>query len=77
MLDEILGHLDLSNFQVCVECIKGKQTNKRNLGTERGKDVLEIIHTNICSPFPIYSWNGQKYFIMFIDDYSLLYKILI
>ncbi|KAF1869358.1 hypothetical protein Lal_00018452, partial [Lupinus albus] len=28
--DEILDPLDLSNFEVCVECIKGKQRNKKN-----------------------------------------------
>ncbi|WJZ95165.1 hypothetical protein VitviT2T_013955 [Vitis vinifera] len=33
-------------------------------------DVLELIHTNICGPFPTASWNGQQYFITFIDDYS-------
>ncbi|RDX84542.1 Copia protein, partial [Mucuna pruriens] len=44
------------------------QTSSR--GVERAKDVLELIHTNICSPFPITSWNGQQYIITFIDDYS-------
>ena len=29
-----------------------------------------MIHTDICGPFPTASWNGQKYFITFIDDYS-------
>ena len=33
-------------------------------------DVLELIHTDICDPFPIASWNGQQYFITFIYDYS-------
>ena len=28
------------------------------------------MHTNICDPFPITSWNGQQYFITFIDNYS-------
>ncbi|RDX91816.1 hypothetical protein CR513_26141, partial [Mucuna pruriens] len=44
--------------------------NERKLGVERAKDVLELIHTDICSPFPTASWNGQQYFITFIDDYS-------
>ena len=48
----------------------GKTTNKRKLGAERAKDVLELIHTDICGPFPIVSWNRQQYFITFIDDYS-------
>ena len=55
------------DFQVCIECIKGKQIKKRKLGAN---DVVELIHTNICGPFPIASWNGQRYFITFIKDYS-------
>ena len=26
--------------------------------------------TDIYGPFPTAAWNGQQYFIMFIDDYS-------
>jgi len=70
VLDEILDPLDLSNFEVCVECIKGKRTNIRKLGAERAKYVLELVHIDICGPFPTTSWNGQQYFITFIDDYS-------
>ena len=68
--DGILDPLNLTEFQVCVECIKGKQTNIRKLGANRCADVLELIHTDICGPFPTASWNGQQYFITFIDDYS-------
>ena len=70
MSDGILGPLNLADLEVCIECIKGKRTNERKLGAERAKDVLELIHTDICGPFPTVSWNGQWYFITFIDDYS-------
>ena len=33
-------------------------------------DVLELIHIDICGPFPTLSWNRKQYFINFIDDYS-------
>jgi hypothetical protein len=33
-------------------------------------DVLELIHTDICGPFPTVTRNGHVYFIIFIDDYS-------
>ena len=56
--DGILGPLDLVDFTVCVECIKGKQTNVRKLGANRSSSVLELIHTDICGPFPTASWNG-------------------
>ena len=70
MSAEILDSLDLIYFEVCIECIKGKQTNIKKLGANRCSDVLELIHTNICGPLPTASWNGQQYFITFIDDYS-------
>ncbi|KAL6311270.1 hypothetical protein AAG906_016241 [Vitis piasezkii] len=68
--DGILDPLDFSDFQVCIECIKGKQTNIKKKNANRCSDVLELIHTDICGPFPTPSWNGQQYFITFIDDYS-------
>ena len=68
--ERILDPLDLSDFQVCIECIKGKQTNVRKNYANRCGDVLELIHMDICGPFPTPSWNGQQYFITFIDDYS-------
>ena len=66
----ILDSLDMSDFGICVDCIKGKMTNKRKTGANRCSNVLELIHTDICGPFPTASWNGHTYFITFIDDYS-------
>ncbi|RVW19330.1 Retrovirus-related Pol polyprotein from transposon TNT 1-94 [Vitis vinifera] len=68
--DGILDSLDFSDFDICIECIKGKQTKTKKLGANRATDVLELIHTDICGPYPTASWNGQQYFITFIDDYS-------
>lgn len=33
-------------------------------------ESLQLMHTDICDPFDIHSWNGEKYFITFIDDFS-------
>ena len=76
--DGILDSLDFTDFEICTNCIKGKQTNTRRFGANRATDVLQLIHTDICGPFPMVSWNGQQYFIMFIDDsscYGYLYLI--
>ena len=69
MSEEILNPLDFIDFDVYVNCIKGKQTNIRRLGANWTSDILELIHTDICGPFPTTSWNGQQYFTLFIDDY--------
>ena len=74
----ILDSLDMSDFDICVDCIEGKMTNKRKTSANRCSNVLELIHTDICGPFPTASWNGHTYFITFIDDYSqygYLYQI--
>ncbi|KAL2327971.1 hypothetical protein Fmac_021398 [Flemingia macrophylla] len=69
--NEILPQLDFSDWNVCVDCIKGKQTRHTSKNpTTRSTQLLELIHTDICGPFDIPSWNGEKYFITFIDDYS-------
>lgn len=63
MSDGILDSIDFTNFDVGVECIKGKQTKGKRLGAYRATNVLELIHTDICGPFPMASWNGQQYFV--------------
>ena len=66
--DRVLNTLDFTDFDTCVDYIKGKQTNKSKKGTKRSTDILEIIHSDICCPdMDAY---GPKYFISFIDDYS-------
>ena len=52
MSDGILNPLDFIDFDVCVNSIKGKQTNIRRLGTNGTLGVLELIYTDICRPFP-------------------------
>ena len=47
--DGVLSTLDFTNFETCVDCIKGKQTNKSKRGATRSFSILEIIHTDICS----------------------------
>ena len=68
MKDGILVPLDFTDFQTCVDYIKGKHINKTKKGARKSSCLLEIIHTNICS-LEMGSY-GQKYFISFIDDYS-------
>nr|GEU68789.1 hypothetical protein [Tanacetum cinerariifolium] len=37
---------------------------------ERAKDLLGLIHTDVCGPFKIMSRQGANYFVTFIDDFS-------
>ena len=71
MKSEILPQLDFSDWDVCLDCIKGKQTKyiSKNPAT-RSSQLLELIHTDICGPFDAPSFGGEKYFITFINDFS-------
>ena len=31
---------------------------------------IELVHTNVCGPMQIESKYGNKYFLLFIDDYT-------
>nr|GEZ35203.1 retrovirus-related Pol polyprotein from transposon TNT 1-94 [Tanacetum cinerariifolium] len=68
--NEIQLNLDFTDFGLCMECIKGKQTKHSKKGATRSMDLLEIIHTDIFRPFDTPSFTGKKYFITFIDDFS-------
>ena len=68
--DEILPNLDFSNFDTCVDCIKGKLIAKvSTVKIDRCIELFGVIHTDICGSFTP-AMGGYKYFIIFIDDYS-------
>ena len=67
---ENLDFVDFTDFNVCVECIKGKHTKQKKLGVYKATNVLELIHMDICGQFPTPVRNGQQYFVSFIDDHS-------
>ena len=50
--DKILDPLDFTEFDIFVNCIKGKQTNKRIFEANTTSDVLELTHTDNYGPFP-------------------------
>ena len=68
--DGVIQTLDFTDFDTCLGCIKGKQTNKSSKGAKRSDTQLKIIHTDICGPFTTQCLNGQRYFITFIDDFT-------
>ena len=69
MKDGVLSTLDYTDFETCVDCIKGNQTNKSKKNAIRSSNILEIMHSDICCPDM--DMHGKKYFITFIDYYSL------
>jgi hypothetical protein len=37
--------------------------------SRRAKEILELIHSDICGPMQTLSIGGAKYFLTFIDDF--------
>ena len=42
----------------------------------RSEEVLKIMHTNLCGPIGIQSYSGEKFFILFVDDYSRMMTVM-
>ena len=56
---------------VCEPYLEGKMTMRPfKAKGYRVKEVLDLIHTDLCRPMSTSARGGYKYFITFIDDYS-------
>lgn len=38
--------------------------------SNRAKILLERVHSDVCGPIDPIAWDGSRYFVTFIDDYS-------
>lgn len=66
----MLPKLNFTDLQNCIACYKGKLTKIKKVGSKRSQNLLEIIHTDVCGPFPTKTICGKGYFVTFIDDFS-------
>lgn len=57
---------------VCEICLKSKQTRQPFTDTvqKRSSRPLHLVHSDVCGPFNPRTWNGKRYFVSFMDDYS-------
>ena len=56
----------------CEVCMKGKQP-RFPFASEvapRAKHALEVVHSDVCGPFPVPSLGGKKYFVSFVDEFT-------
>ena len=69
----VQGHHEIHiEVDPCESCLMGKQ-HRKSFPKEvswRESVFLELIHTNICEPMNTPSLGSQRYFIIFIDDFS-------
>ncbi|GJX00588.1 retrotransposon protein, putative, ty1-copia subclass [Tanacetum coccineum] len=58
-------------LEKCESCIFRKMARKPfSHQVERAKDLLGLIHTDVCGAFRTVSREGASYFITFTDDFS-------
>nr|GEZ44051.1 hypothetical protein [Tanacetum cinerariifolium] len=68
--DGLLDSSVLRDFEKCVSCMSGKMARKPYTHqVERAKDLLRLIHTDVCGPFKIMSRQGASYFVTFTDNF--------
>ena len=66
-----LPHFD-SPTGICEDSVIGKQPRDSfpRGKSWRGKQLLELVHSDICGPINPISNGRKRYFITFIDDFS-------
>ena len=58
-------------YPTCEPCLKGKMTKSPFSGIgERAKELLELVHTDVCGPMSTTAKGSYSYFITFTDDLS-------
>jgi hypothetical protein len=56
---------------ICRGCALGKNIKKPFPSSEnRSKEILDLIHSDVCGPMPLKSLGGSLYYVTFIDDFS-------
>ncbi|GJU87896.1 retrotransposon protein, putative, ty1-copia subclass [Tanacetum coccineum] len=69
--DGILQPTHNESLEKYKSCISRKMASKPfPHQVERAKDLLGLIHTDVCGPFRTVSREGASYFITFTDDFS-------
>ena len=59
------------NQGVCGPCQHGKQTRTNHKTKEFSTSKpLEIIHADLCGPTRTPTLQGERYFALFVDDYT-------
>lgn len=65
-MSEVENHIGF-----CEYCIKGKQSQLSFSGTRPPTTrPLERVHSDLCGPISPQTYDGKKYFLSFIDDYT-------
>ncbi|UYV80412.1 hypothetical protein LAZ67_19000134, partial [Cordylochernes scorpioides] len=68
--NSVVNGLEISKgeMSICDDCCMTKSTmSPYKIKT---KNLLELVHSDLCGPFPVDSFAGPRYFLTFTDDFS-------
>ncbi|GJS25050.1 zinc finger, CCHC-type containing protein [Tanacetum coccineum] len=69
--DGLLNSTNIKSFEKYVSCMSGKMARKPySHQVKRAKDLLGLIHTDVCGLFRTVSRQGASYFVTFTHDFS-------
>jgi hypothetical protein len=70
MVEGIL-ELQSTHEGICKGCALGKNVKKPfSSSNNKSKEILDLIHSDVCGSMPVKSLGGSLYYVIFIDDYS-------
>jgi hypothetical protein len=68
---EGIPELKSTHEGICKGCALGKNIKKPLPNSNnRSKEILDLIHSDVCSLMPVRSLGGSLYYVIFIDEYS-------
>lgn len=58
--------------KTCTRCVEGKQSRDHFKPSSTGprRSVLDLLHIDLCGPFPVASFGGSRYLLVIVDDGS-------
>ena len=76
--DGFSGSLGYESFDACEPCLLGKMTKTPFFRTmRRATNLLEIIHTDVCSPMSVEARDRYRYFATFTYELSKIWVCLL
>ncbi|KAG1837906.1 hypothetical protein DFJ58DRAFT_634733, partial [Suillus subalutaceus] len=57
-------------LRTCKPCIIAKHPHKPYHASSmpRASNILDLVHSDLCGPFPVITPHGKHHFVIFLDD---------
>ena len=66
-----LPKIHVEHDGICRGCALGKNAKRSFPSSDsRSKEILDLVHSDLCGPMTIASLSGYLYYVIFIDDHS-------